>query len=69
APARTVEGPQQQLRVMETAALSTGIAMTNALPAMATWSEGSEPGLTFAVFLVGLVISQARKLVENRWLN
>ena len=44
APARTVEGPQQQLRVMETAALSTGIAMTNALPAMATWSEGSEPG-------------------------
>ena len=44
APARTVEGPQQQLHVMETAALSTGIAMTNALPAMATWSEGSEPG-------------------------
>ena len=44
APARTVDGPQQQLRVMETAALSTGIAMTNALPAMATWSEGSEPG-------------------------
>ena len=44
APARTVEGPQQQLRVMETAALSTGIAMTNALPALATWSEGSEPG-------------------------
>eukprot|EP00439_Symbiodinium_sp_Y106_P030008 s3782_g3.t1 len=25
--------------------------------------------LTFAVFLVGLVVSQARKLVENRWLN
>ena len=91
APARTVEGPQQQLRIMETAALSTGIAMTNALPAMATWGEGSEAGqnidpdsteaynrkilnataicLTFAVFLVGLVVSQARKLVENRWLN
>ncbi|CAE7682941.1 unnamed protein product [Symbiodinium sp. CCMP2456] len=87
APARTVEGPQQQLRMMETAALSTGIAMTNALPAMATWGEGSEAGqnidpdsteaynrkilnataicLTFAVFLVGLVVSQARKLVEN----
>ena len=91
APARTVDGPQHQLRLMETAALSTGIAMTNSLPALATWSEGSEPGqnidpdsteaynrkvlnataicLTFAVFLVGLVISQARKLVENRWLN
>ncbi|CAE7393326.1 unnamed protein product [Symbiodinium microadriaticum] len=91
APTRTVEGPQQQLRIMETAALSTGIAMTNALPAMATWGEGSEAGqnidpdsteaynrkilnataicLTFAVFLVGLVVSQARKLVENRWLN
>ena len=25
--------------------------------------------LTFAVFLFGLVVSQARKLVENKWLN
>mmetsp|Transcript_55122 Transcript_55122/g.103350 ORF Transcript_55122/g.103350 Transcript_55122/m.103350 type:complete len:118 (+) Transcript_55122:72-425(+) len=91
APARTVEAPQQQLRVMETAAMSTGLTLTGALPALATWSEGSEPGqnidpdsteaynrkilnataicLTFAVFFIGLVISQARKLVENRWLN
>ena len=90
-PARTVEGPQHQLRVLETAAMSTGLAMTNSLPAFATWSEGSEPGqnidpdsteyynrkvlnataicLTFAVFLFGLVVSQARKLVENKWLN
>ena len=91
APARTVEGPQHQLRLLETATMSTGLAMTGALPAFATWSEGSEPGqnidpdsteyynrkvlnataicLTFAVFLFGLVVSQARKLVENKWLN
>mmetsp|Transcript_43699 Transcript_43699/g.81503 ORF Transcript_43699/g.81503 Transcript_43699/m.81503 type:complete len:116 (+) Transcript_43699:75-422(+) len=89
APARSVEG--QQLRALETAALSTGLSMAGSLPAFATWSEGSEPGqnidpdsteaynrkilnataicLTFAVFFIGLVISQARKLVENRWLN
>ncbi|CAE7304116.1 unnamed protein product [Symbiodinium microadriaticum] len=91
APARTVEGPQHQLRVLETAAVSTGLTLSGSLPALATWGEGSEAGqnidpdsteaynrkilnataicLTFAVFLVGLVVSQARKLVENRWLN
>mmetsp|Transcript_1835 Transcript_1835/g.2720 ORF Transcript_1835/g.2720 Transcript_1835/m.2720 type:complete len:121 (-) Transcript_1835:182-544(-) len=90
APARTVEGVQS-LRVLEAAALSTGLSMAGSLPAFATWGEGSEAGqnidpdsteaynrkilnataicLTFAVFLVGLVVSQARKLVENRWLN
>ncbi|CAK9070436.1 unnamed protein product [Durusdinium trenchii] len=91
APARTVEGPQHQLRVLETASMSTGLAMAGSLPAFATWGEGSESGqnidpdsteyynrkvlnataicLTFAVFLFGLVVSQARKLVENKWLN
>ncbi|CAL1140414.1 unnamed protein product [Cladocopium goreaui] len=96
----------QQLRALETATLSTGLSMAGALPAFATWGEGSEPGqnidpargpsqprpradrftdsteyynrkvlnataicLTFAVFLFGLVVSQARKLVENKWLN
>mmetsp|Transcript_60198 Transcript_60198/g.95349 ORF Transcript_60198/g.95349 Transcript_60198/m.95349 type:complete len:117 (+) Transcript_60198:101-451(+) len=89
APTRTLE--TQQLRALETATLSTGLSMAGALPAFATWSEGSEPGqnidpdsteyynrkvlnataicLTFAVFLFGLVVSQARKLVENKWLN
>eukprot|EP00435_Cladocopium_sp_Y103_P029568 s7_g7.t1 len=93
APARTLE--TQQLRALETATLSTGLSMaggdehqdvthenvTGALPAFATWGEGSEPGqnidpdsteyynrkvlnataicLTFAVFLFGLVVSQA----------
>mmetsp|Transcript_82640 Transcript_82640/g.198313 ORF Transcript_82640/g.198313 Transcript_82640/m.198313 type:complete len:118 (-) Transcript_82640:129-482(-) len=88
-PARAVGA--QQLRVLETAAMSTGLAMANSLPAFATWSEGSEGGqnidpdsteyynrkvlnatavcMTFAVFLIGLVISQGRKLVENRWLS
>ncbi|CAJ1350228.1 unnamed protein product [Effrenium voratum] len=81
----------QHLRALETATMSTGLSMVGALPAFATWSEGSEPGqnidpdsteyynrkvlnatavcLTFAVFLFGLLISQARKLVENKWLN
>ncbi|CAE7537944.1 unnamed protein product [Symbiodinium natans] len=87
---------------MEAAAISTGLTLAGSMPALATWSEGSEPGqnidpaghdpssahclyhsrlsrseilnataicLTFSVFLVGLVVSQARKLVENRWLN
>mmetsp|Transcript_112474 Transcript_112474/g.157744 ORF Transcript_112474/g.157744 Transcript_112474/m.157744 type:complete len:119 (-) Transcript_112474:147-503(-) len=89
APARTLE--TQQLRALETATLSTSLSMAGALPAFATWGEGSEPGqnidpdsteyynrkvlnataicLTFAVFLFGLVVSQARKLVENKWLN
>eukprot|EP00931_Biecheleriopsis_adriatica_P027668 TRINITY_DN1659_c0_g1_i1.p1 TRINITY_DN1659_c0_g1~~TRINITY_DN1659_c0_g1_i1.p1 ORF type:complete len:142 (-),score=25.17 TRINITY_DN1659_c0_g1_i1:83-445(-) len=92
APARTVEAPERQLRVLEAATVSAGLSMTSgALPAMATWAEGAEPGanpdpdsteyynrkvltatawcLTLAVFLVGLVIAQARKLVENKWLN
>lgn len=82
---------QPQMRQAEVALVSTGLAMTNAQAALATWGEGSEPGqnidpdsteyynrkvlnataicLTFAVFLFGLVVSQARKLVENKWLN
>lgn len=82
---------QPQLRAAEAAAISAGLSMVNAAPALATWGEGSEPGqnidpdsteyynrkvlnataicLTFAVFLFGLVVSQARKLVENKWLN
>ena len=82
---------QPQLRALEAAAVSTGMTLTGALPAMATWAEGAEPGanpdpdsteyynrkvltatawcLTLAAFLCGLVISQARKLVENKWLN
>ena len=44
APARTVEGPQRQLRVLETASMSTGLAMAGSLPAFATWGEGSESG-------------------------
>mmetsp|Transcript_35396 Transcript_35396/g.82604 ORF Transcript_35396/g.82604 Transcript_35396/m.82604 type:complete len:124 (+) Transcript_35396:80-451(+) len=82
---------QPQLRAVEAAAISTGLTLAGATPALATWGEGSEAGqnidpdsteaynrkilnataicLTFAVFLVGLVVSQARKLVENRWLN
>eukprot|EP00438_Fugacium_kawagutii_P000999 Skav221376 [mRNA] locus=scaffold2286:261632:272094:- [translate_table: standard] len=94
----------QQLRALETATLPAGTQRAGALPAFATWGEGSEPGqnidpaggaqwpwwwrsedsteyynrkvlnataicLTFAVFLFGLVVSQARKLVENKWLN
>ncbi|CAL1131310.1 unnamed protein product [Cladocopium goreaui] len=79
---------QPQMRQAEVALVSTGLAMTNAQAALATWGEGSEPGqnidpdsteyynrkvlnataicLTFAVFLFGLVVSQARKLVENK---
>ncbi|CAE7681149.1 lepA [Symbiodinium microadriaticum] len=79
---------QPQLRAAEAAAISTGLTLAGATPALATWGEGSEAGqnidpdsteaynrkilnataicLTFAVFLVGLVVSQARKLVENR---
>ena len=30
---------------------------------------GVAVGLSLSFFLLGLVISQARKLVENRWLN
>ncbi|CAJ1453458.1 unnamed protein product [Effrenium voratum] len=73
------------------AVVGSGLSLVAASPALATWSEGSEPGqnidpdsteyynrkvlnatavcLTFAVFLFGLLISQARKLVENKWLN
>mmetsp|Transcript_40677 Transcript_40677/g.75693 ORF Transcript_40677/g.75693 Transcript_40677/m.75693 type:complete len:117 (-) Transcript_40677:106-456(-) len=84
-------GVHRQLRAAEAATVSAGLTLAGAAPALATWSEGSEPGqnidpdsteaynrkilnataicLTFAVFFIGLVISQARKLVENRWLN
>ncbi|CAK9070517.1 unnamed protein product [Durusdinium trenchii] len=90
APARTVEGPQRQLRVLETASMSTGLAMAGSLPAFATWGEGSESGqnidpdsteyynrkvlnataicLTFAVFLFGLVVSQAGRVVFYTYL-
>eukprot|EP00437_Effrenium_voratum_P008150 CAMPEP_0181439418 /NCGR_PEP_ID=MMETSP1110-20121109/22416_1 /TAXON_ID=174948 /ORGANISM="Symbiodinium sp., Strain CCMP421" /LENGTH=76 /DNA_ID=CAMNT_0023563139 /DNA_START=56 /DNA_END=282 /DNA_ORIENTATION=+ len=42
APARTLQA--QQLRALETATLGTSLSMAGALPAFATWSEGSEPG-------------------------
>eukprot|EP00435_Cladocopium_sp_Y103_P018497 s7_g4.t1 len=35
---------QPQLRAAEVAAVSAGLSMVNAAPALATWGEGSEPG-------------------------
>eukprot|EP00933_Yihiella_yeosuensis_P069878 TRINITY_DN7695_c0_g1_i1.p1 TRINITY_DN7695_c0_g1~~TRINITY_DN7695_c0_g1_i1.p1 ORF type:complete len:109 (+),score=28.93 TRINITY_DN7695_c0_g1_i1:79-405(+) len=76
---------QQQLRFLQTAAASAGTAAltSGALPALAekTFEVDSVEAydlkvqyaaglvLTASAFFVGFIISQARILVENKWLN
>ncbi|CAE8653723.1 unnamed protein product [Polarella glacialis] len=82
APGVVTEAPQ--LRFLQAAAVSTGAAvLSSGLPALAAMEVEPDSAeaynqkvlnaaawcLTLAVFLVGLIISQARKLVENKWLN
>jgi len=61
-------------------ATSTAMAMTNSMPAMAADVDPAEAYqqkiitggsyvVMFSLFLAGLLIQQARKLVENKWLN
>ncbi|CAE8583144.1 unnamed protein product [Polarella glacialis] len=77
--------PKQLREVLQAAAVTSGTAIlaSGALPAMAAMEVEPDSAeaynqkvlnaaawcLTLAVFLVGLIISQARKLVENKWLN
>mmetsp|Transcript_25713 Transcript_25713/g.68284 ORF Transcript_25713/g.68284 Transcript_25713/m.68284 type:complete len:117 (+) Transcript_25713:73-423(+) len=69
-------------RFLEAAAVTSGAAVlaSGALPALAEEIDSAEAYnrkvmtgaaycLTLAFFLMGLIVSQARKLVENRWLN
>mmetsp|Transcript_4241 Transcript_4241/g.5923 ORF Transcript_4241/g.5923 Transcript_4241/m.5923 type:complete len:105 (-) Transcript_4241:69-383(-) len=73
---RTAEASENFLAV----AAAAGTASIGALPAFAEELppdeiynrkvlEAASYCLIFAAFLVGLVIFQARKLVENKWLN
>mmetsp|Transcript_20441 Transcript_20441/g.30733 ORF Transcript_20441/g.30733 Transcript_20441/m.30733 type:complete len:107 (-) Transcript_20441:64-384(-) len=65
---------------LQGAALASGALMAAAAPALAEEIDGADAysrkvftgaayALVLAAFLVGLIISQARKLVENKWLN
>uniref|UniRef100_A0A7S1WE20 Uncharacterized protein n=1 Tax=Alexandrium catenella TaxID=2925 RepID=A0A7S1WE20_ALECA len=71
------ESPAQLLRG---AAIASGGLLAAAAPAFAEEVDGTEAYnrkvltgaayvLTLCFILVGVIISQGRKLVENRWLN
>eukprot|EP00930_Biecheleria_cincta_P068323 TRINITY_DN5566_c0_g3_i1.p1 TRINITY_DN5566_c0_g3~~TRINITY_DN5566_c0_g3_i1.p1 ORF type:complete len:107 (-),score=23.12 TRINITY_DN5566_c0_g3_i1:13-333(-) len=78
-PPAAVEAPQQ-LRFLQATAISSGTALASALPALAEEIDVGEEYnrkvlnaagycLGLAAFLVGFIISQAKKSVENRWLD
>mmetsp|Transcript_54784 Transcript_54784/g.143101 ORF Transcript_54784/g.143101 Transcript_54784/m.143101 type:complete len:114 (-) Transcript_54784:116-457(-) len=83
APAAAAEvAAPSNARFLQAAAASSGAAVlaSGALPALAEEIDSAEAYnrkvmtgaaycLTLAFFLMGLIVSQARKLVENRWLN
>merc|ERR1712203_355704 len=73
---------QQATRFLEASVVSAGATMmaSGALPAIAEEIDAAEAynrkvmtgaayGLTLSFILLGIIISQARKLVENKWLN
>mmetsp|Transcript_1862 Transcript_1862/g.3813 ORF Transcript_1862/g.3813 Transcript_1862/m.3813 type:complete len:107 (-) Transcript_1862:233-553(-) len=77
-PLRTQE--QSPAQLLQGAAITSGAFLASAAPAMAEEIDGAEAYnrkvftgaayvLTLVFFLVGIIISQGRKLVENRWLN
>mmetsp|Transcript_17173 Transcript_17173/g.35864 ORF Transcript_17173/g.35864 Transcript_17173/m.35864 type:complete len:106 (-) Transcript_17173:162-479(-) len=74
APARGIAAPLQG------AALASSALVAAAAPVLAEEIDGADAysrkvftgaayAFVLAAFLVGLIISQARKLVENKWLN
>eukprot|EP00930_Biecheleria_cincta_P068325 TRINITY_DN5566_c1_g1_i2.p2 TRINITY_DN5566_c1_g1~~TRINITY_DN5566_c1_g1_i2.p2 ORF type:complete len:107 (+),score=32.59 TRINITY_DN5566_c1_g1_i2:126-446(+) len=78
-PPAAVEAPQH-LRFLQATALSSSAALASALPALAEEIDVGEEYnrkvlnaagycLGLAAFLVGFIISQAKKSVENRWLD
>eukprot|EP00930_Biecheleria_cincta_P013867 TRINITY_DN12161_c0_g1_i3.p1 TRINITY_DN12161_c0_g1~~TRINITY_DN12161_c0_g1_i3.p1 ORF type:complete len:107 (+),score=22.39 TRINITY_DN12161_c0_g1_i3:60-380(+) len=78
-PPATVESSQQR-RFLQATAVSSGAALASALPALAEEIDVGEEYnrkvlnaagycLGLAAFLVGFIISQAKKSVENRWLD
>merc|ERR1712060_342020 len=73
---------QQAPRFLEASVVSAGatVLASAALPAIAEEIDAAEAynrkvmtgaayGLTLSFILLGIIISRARKLVENRWLN
>mmetsp|Transcript_12270 Transcript_12270/g.22707 ORF Transcript_12270/g.22707 Transcript_12270/m.22707 type:complete len:105 (+) Transcript_12270:62-376(+) len=73
---RTVEGSEGFLAIAAaagTATLAAAPVFAEELPPDEIYNrkvlEAASYCLIFSAFLVGLVIFQARKLVENKWLN
>uniref|UniRef100_A0A6T1G268 Uncharacterized protein n=1 Tax=Alexandrium monilatum TaxID=311494 RepID=A0A6T1G268_9DINO len=78
---QAVQAPEQSpAQLLQGAALTSGAFLASAAPAMAEEIDAAEAYnrkvftgaaycLALSAFLVGLIISQGRKLVENRWLN
>uniref|UniRef100_A0A6T1G5B1 Uncharacterized protein n=1 Tax=Alexandrium monilatum TaxID=311494 RepID=A0A6T1G5B1_9DINO len=77
-----VQAPERSspAQLLQGAALTSGAFLASAAPAMAEEIDAAEAYnrkvftgaaycLALSAFLVGLIISQGRKLVENRWLN
>merc|ERR1719384_485574 len=71
---------QSPTALWQGAALTSGAFLASVVPAMAEEVDSAEAYnrkvltgaaycLASALFLVGIIISQGRKLVENRWLN
>eukprot|EP00414_Alexandrium_minutum_P004921 CAMPEP_0113834642 /NCGR_PEP_ID=MMETSP0328-20130328/8528_1 /TAXON_ID=39455 /ORGANISM="Alexandrium minutum" /LENGTH=104 /DNA_ID=CAMNT_0000802949 /DNA_START=90 /DNA_END=401 /DNA_ORIENTATION=+ /assembly_acc=CAM_ASM_000350 len=69
---------QSPMVLLQGAALTSGAFLASAAPAVAEEIDGAEAYnrkvftgaayvLTLVFFLVGIIISQGRKLVENRW--
>merc|ERR1712060_606318 len=72
----------QGTRFLEASLVSAGatVMASGAIPALAEEIDAAEAynrkvmigaayGVTLSFILLGIIISQARKLVENRWLN
>eukprot|EP00413_Alexandrium_margalefii_P019228 CAMPEP_0204542440 /NCGR_PEP_ID=MMETSP0661-20131031/18970_1 /ASSEMBLY_ACC=CAM_ASM_000606 /TAXON_ID=109239 /ORGANISM="Alexandrium margalefi, Strain AMGDE01CS-322" /LENGTH=106 /DNA_ID=CAMNT_0051549145 /DNA_START=51 /DNA_END=371 /DNA_ORIENTATION=+ len=78
---QAVEAPQQSpAQLLQGAAITSGAFLAAAAPAVAEEVDGAEAYsrkvftgaaycLALSAFLLGLIISQGRKLVENKWLN
>uniref|UniRef100_A0A7S4VU88 Uncharacterized protein n=1 Tax=Alexandrium monilatum TaxID=311494 RepID=A0A7S4VU88_9DINO len=78
---QAVQAPEQSpAQLLQGAALTSGAFLASAAPAVAEEIDAAEAYnrkvftgaaycLALSAFLVGLIISQGRKLVENRWLN
>mmetsp|Transcript_60526 Transcript_60526/g.184907 ORF Transcript_60526/g.184907 Transcript_60526/m.184907 type:complete len:113 (-) Transcript_60526:14-352(-) len=77
----TAVSPPPQARFLQAAAASSAAALVGgALPALAEEIDaaeaynrklltGSAYVLALSAILVGIIVSQARKLVDNKWLN